>query len=143
MRTRLVLASACLAVSMIGLAGCQAVGDTGDTGGSGDSADSGTDSGGGTDAGSGCADPVLVDGPATGGTISITSTGMDPATVTVSVGDTVGFTSGDGGNHGLVVGALSSVTVANGLDEFYRFDGAGVCDVADEIGTGTATISVQ
>lgn len=124
---------------MIGLAACQAADVPEDPGTSEDAPDSSDQ----TDAGSDCSDPVLVDGPATGGTISITADAMDPVTLSISVGDIVGFTSGDGGNHGLVVGTLSGVTVANGLDEFYRFDGAGICDAVDEIGAGVATISVQ
>ena len=123
---------------MVGLAGCQAA-DAPE-----DAPDAGSNDGGAqTDQGSDCSDPVLTDGPATGGTVSISTDAMDPSTLNISIGDIVGFTSGDGGNHGLVIGTLSSVTVANGLDEFYRFDGPGICDATDELGSGVVTISVQ
>lgn len=143
------------ALALVALAGCQ--GGTADDGGGDDGGDTGGDTSQGSDtdaggdesgddggdaAGGDCADPVLTDPPSTAGDITITADSMSPSTLEISVGDVVGFLGGDDGFHGLLVGSLASVTVTDSIPEYYRFDGAGTCQVADELGTGTATITV-
>ena len=88
--------------------------------------------------------PTLTDAPPAGGpTMALSADAITPNTLTISVGDVVTFTSGDGGVHGLVINSLSSVSVASSLEEYYLFTEAGTYVVSDELSSATATITVQ
>ncbi|MEO8095802.1 MAG: hypothetical protein ABI632_12850 [Pseudolysinimonas sp.] len=88
--------------------------------------------------------PTLTDAPAAGGpSMALSATSIDPGALTISVGEVVTFTSGDGSIHGLVINGLDSVSVASSLEEYYQFTEAGTYEVSDELSTATATITVQ
>ena len=106
-----------------------------------DSDDTATDDSGG---GSSDLAPVLVDAPAeSAATVTFTNGSIAPAETAIHSGDVVTFTSGDGGTYGLVVNQLDSVTVANGLDEYYQFTDAGSYDVSDLVSGSSAVITVE
>lgn len=88
--------------------------------------------------------PTLVsEAPEGSPTITISDTAFDPDSLTIPAGTVVVFTSADGTFHGLIVNELDSVTVADSLDEYYRFDEPGDYLLADELTSATGTITVE
>lgn len=141
MRSNKLVAATVMSLLVVGLAACSSTASAdpkasgGDTSSSAPKADTPAQAG---------ADPVFVDSAPDGGpTMAMKGDSFDPATLTIKAGDTVKFTSGDDGIHGLVAGSLASVTVAKGMPEFYRFTEAGSYTVKDEISEATATITVE
>ncbi|MEP6482274.1 MAG: hypothetical protein ABJA94_09730 [Rhodoglobus sp.] len=143
MSQRSLLAASAAFALLLGLVGCTAT-TADDTSASGDTgssaaADDTSEAPAVTDA-----VPTLTDAPAAGGpSMALSATSIDPATLSISVGDVVTFTSGDGSVHGLVINGLDSVSVAKSLEEYYKFTEAGTYAVSDELSTATATITVQ
>lgn len=87
--------------------------------------------------------PVLASGEAPAErTISITSAGFSPATLTIAVGENVTFVSGDDGTYAVLVGGLDGATVTGGLIETFEFPEAGTYTVVEDISGATATITV-
>ncbi len=87
---------------------------------------------------------VLVDGEAPAErTITITAGQLEPATLTIAVGDIVTFKSGDDAIYAVEVGDLDSATVSGGLIETFQFPEAGEYPAVEIISGSTATISVE
>jgi plastocyanin len=86
---------------------------------------------------------VLSDGEAPAErTIVISADAMTPNALTVKVGDTVTFRAADG-IHAVIVGDLDGATVSKGLIETFTFSATGSYPVRDDVGAGTATITVE
>ena len=145
MRTSALAPIALAAALLLTIGGCAAADDTStgdDT--SQSSSDDSDDSGESNDSGTSDLVPVLTDAPATPGPqVAITASGFEPGDLTVTSGDVVTFTSGDGGIYGLIVNQLDGVTVASSLPEHYQFNDAGTYYLKEDISGNTGTITVE
>jgi len=85
----------------------------------------------------------LVDGKAPAArTITITNGTFDPPNLTVNVGETVTFKSGDNVAYDVTVGDLQPSTVTKDLLETFQFFTAGPVTVSQDQSSLTATITV-
>ena len=146
MMTRLPIVTAAALVLILTLGGCAATVTNPDDSGGSTTTDTGQTEADDTstdDSATSSAVPTLTSGPETPGLeMQMATDGITPNTLSIAVGDTVIFTSGDGGFHGLLVNGLASVTVAENLPEYYQFTEPGTYTVADELSDATATITV-
>ena len=142
MRTSALAPIVVAAALLLTLAGC---GDEATPPASDDSSQTDTDTDTpATDDGTSDLVPVFVDAPDTSAaTVTFSGSTIDPAETTIHSGDVVTFTSGDGGTYGLVINNLDSVTVANGLNEYYQFNDAGKYYVSDLVTESSAVITVE